>query len=86
MRHRGKVAVTIPQELLDEVEVIRKRSGESRSAVFERALAAYIANAHRAVKARRYAEGYRRRPERKQDEREALISALEALAAEPWDA
>lgn len=86
MRHRGKVAVTIAQGLLDEIELLRERSGESRSAVFERALAAYVATARRTAKARRYSAGYRRRPERKQEQREALVSAMEALAAEPWDA
>jgi len=54
--------------------------------VFERALAAYVATARRTAKARRYSAGYRRRPERKQEQREALVSAMEALAAEPWDA
>lgn len=39
-RKRDKVAVSIPSELLAQVEALRKRSGENRSAVFERALSA----------------------------------------------
>lgn len=86
MRYRGKVAVTIPRDLLEAIEQLRKKSGESRSAVFERALEAYVATARRIAKARRYSAGYRRRPEREQEQRQALVTALEALAAEPWDA
>lgn len=86
MRTRGKVAVTIARDLLTEIERLRKRSGESRSAVFERALAAYLAATGRSALARRYVEAYRRRPEGKAERRAALARALEALAAEPWDA
>lgn len=86
MRRRGKVAITVAPELLAEVEQLRRRTGESRSAVFERALAAYLATQGRADQARQYLEGYRRRPERAAETRQALASALGALAAEPWDA
>jgi metal-responsive CopG/Arc/MetJ family transcriptional regulator len=86
MRNRGKVAVTIDPELLDRIEEMRKRTGESRSAVFERAIAAYVANASQAESARRYVDAYRRQPERTVEPREALATALEALAAEPYDA
>lgn len=86
MRTRGKVAVTIPRDLLAEIERLGKRSGDSRSAVFERALAAYVAAAGRSQEARRYVAAYRRRPEGSAEKRAALASALEALATEPWDA
>jgi len=48
MRTREKVAISIPRDLLDAVERLRKRSGETRSAVFERALADYLAGAQAA--------------------------------------
>lgn len=86
MRKRGKVAVTIDPVLLDSVEAIRKRTGTTRSAVFESAIAAYVASSTRAASARRYVDGYRHRPERAADARDALATALQALAAEPFDA
>jgi len=86
MRRRGKVAVTLSNELLAQVERIRKRSGESRSAVFERALTAYVAAGAGAARAGRYVAGYRRRPERAREVREGLVTALGALASEEWDA
>ncbi len=86
MRKRGKIAITIAGELLAEAERLRKRTGESRSAVFERALAAYLAEGHRAEAARRYVEAYRRRPEGRSESGAALATALPVLAAETWDA
>lgn len=86
MRKRGKVAVTIPTPLLAEVERLRKRFGGSRSAVFERALVAYLTAEDRSARARRYVAGYRRHPERGVERREALAAALTVLAAESWDA
>jgi metal-responsive CopG/Arc/MetJ family transcriptional regulator len=86
MRTREKIAITVAPHLLAQVEQLRKRSGESRSAVFERAVAAYLANASRASEARRYVDAYRNKPETAADERAALVRAFEALAAEPWDA
>ncbi len=86
MRRRGKVAITIASELLAEAERLRKKTGESRSAVFERALASYLADGQRTEAARRYVEGYRRVPERAGETAVALAASLEALAAEPWDA
>lgn len=86
MRHRDKVAVSISRDLLAEVERMRKESGDSRSAVFERALIAYLATADQSAKAQRYMAAYRRLPERVGEQRAALATALTALSAEPWDA
>lgn len=86
MRTRGKVAVTIAADLLAETERERKKTGESRSAVFERALTVYLAGRHRAAASRRYVEGYRRHPERAADVRVAIATAQPVLAEEPWDA
>ena len=86
MKNRGKVAVSLRQELLDDIERMRMRTGESRSAVFERALEAYLGAASEAANARRYVDAYRRHPEQTGEQRSALAIALEALAAERWDA
>jgi metal-responsive CopG/Arc/MetJ family transcriptional regulator len=86
LRKRGKVAVTIPARLLEEVERLRKRFGGSRSAVFERALVEYVAGELRAASARRYVAGYRRYPEQRTEVRAALAAAMTGLAAEQWDA
>ena len=83
---REKIAITVAPHLLSQVERLRKKSGESRSAVFERALVAYLGGADRDAKAREYAEAYRRVPETAADERAAEITAQTVFLANPWDA
>jgi metal-responsive CopG/Arc/MetJ family transcriptional regulator len=86
MRKRGKVAITVSADVLAEAERERKRTGESRSAVFERALMMYFADQRAVEAARRYVDGYRRAPETAAEIRVVTAAAMSALAAEPWDA
>ncbi|OLB04611.1 MAG: hypothetical protein AUH06_11630 [Gemmatimonadetes bacterium 13_2_20CM_69_27] len=85
MTKRRKIAVSVSAEALAAAERLRKHTGESRSAVFERALHGLVAAAGLAQQTRRYVEGYRRRPERRAEVRTALATALTALAGAPWD-
>jgi hypothetical protein len=82
---RRKVAVTVSPDVLAAAERLRQRTGESRSAVFERALYGLVAAERRSERSRRYVDGYRRRPERRKEVSAALVAAMAALAAEPWD-
>jgi metal-responsive CopG/Arc/MetJ family transcriptional regulator len=77
MRKRGKVAVTVSAAVLAEAERERKRTGESRSAVFERALTMYFADGRAVEAARKYVDGL---------VRVATAAASAAFSAEPWDA
>lgn len=86
MTKRRKVAVSISAEALAAAERLRKHTGESRSAVFERALQGLAAEARRAERSRRYVDGYRRRPEGRHEVTAALRAAMTAWATEPWDA
>ena len=81
---RRKVAVSVSPDVLAAAERLRKHTGESRSAVFERALHGLLATVQRSERARRYVAGYRAHPERRGEVKAALATALEALAAEPW--
>ena len=86
MPPREKIAITVAPDLLAQVERLRHKSGDSRSAVFERALVSYLGAAERTDSERRYADGYRRMPETAADERDALLLSTDALLANPWDA
>ncbi len=85
MTKRRKVAVSISSDALAAAERLRARTGESRSAVFERALHGLMAEAQGAERSRRYVNGYRRRPESRKEIAAALRAALPGLAAEAWD-
>ena len=86
MRRKQKVAVTVSQEALAAAERLRRRTGESRSVVFERALQGLLALDRRAERSRRYVEGYRCEPEKPEEIDAVLSTALAILGAEPWDA
>jgi metal-responsive CopG/Arc/MetJ family transcriptional regulator len=86
MTTKKKVAVTVSREILAAAERLRKDSGESRSAVFQRALQGLLDAERRAERSRRYVEAYRRAPERAAEVTAALRTALVALGAEAWDA
>lgn len=58
-----KIAVSIPKELLDQVENVRRREGLTRSAVVESGLRAWLRARRDAERVRRYVEGYRQHPE-----------------------
>ncbi len=85
MPKRRKVAISFPTVLLEEVERRRKRTGETRSAVFERALDAYLAAERHIVASRQYVAGYRRVPETRAEVKAALVAAVAGLTASSPD-
>ena len=70
-----KIAITVPEELLREVESLRRTTKESRSAVFARGARMLVRAQERRKQAERYVEAYRERPET-----EAEVAVMEALA------
>jgi metal-responsive CopG/Arc/MetJ family transcriptional regulator len=82
---RAKIACSIDSRLLARVERMRASTGESRSAVINRALAKLTADELSTARTRRYVQAYRDVP----DEGRALTAARRlaerALAALPWD-
>ncbi len=86
MRPRAKIAISVAGELLEKVERERKKSGETRSAVFERAVIAYFSENQRSESAKRYVDAYRREPEAASEVKAALKTAVTTLSDEPWDA
>ena len=85
MGKRRKIAISVSSDVFREAEELRKATGETRSAVYERAVAALLAERSRIEQCRRYVDGYRRRPETRTEVAVAQVAALTALAAEPWD-
>ena len=68
---------------IEAVEAFRKRTGQSRSAVFNEAVNALLAQHQVDDRDRRYVEAYLRQPAR-QDEAAAVASAVVATW-EPWE-
>jgi len=58
-----KIAMSLDEQLLEEIERVRGRTGESRSALIRRALDMLLETERRRQRISEYVEGYRRRPE-----------------------
>jgi metal-responsive CopG/Arc/MetJ family transcriptional regulator len=85
MANAAKIACSIDAELLQRVEAIRARTGESRSAFISRALLALTAEAARARALKRYVEAYQDHPEMTADLVAARKSARRALSSVAWE-
>ena len=84
-RPRRKIAISVSADLLAAADRLARETGESRSAVYERALRSYVADLQRTDQSRRYVAGYRSAPETAHEIAATLRAALPGLTAEPWD-
>jgi metal-responsive CopG/Arc/MetJ family transcriptional regulator len=84
-RVRRKIAISVSAELLAAADALARETGESRSAVYERALRGYLVALQGRERSLRYVEGYRRIPETAREIAATLRAGLPALTAEPWD-
>lgn len=80
-----KITISISREILHKIEEMRKETGESRSALIQRAMQKLLKEREKAGRVRRYVEGYRLQPETKEEIEAAELSASELLAREPWE-
>lgn len=79
----GKVAVSIPREILEPFERARRRLQKTRSAAVTEAIENWLRSEGVADEDQRYIEGYRRVPER--DDETAAIAVTVARNWEPWE-
>ncbi|MGC4115597.1 MAG: hypothetical protein QM765_13530 [Myxococcales bacterium] len=82
---RSKIACSIDSRLLERVERIRASTGESRSAVISRALAALTAEEHHGARVERYRQAYLEHPEAADELTAARRLARRALTGLAWD-
>ncbi|MGI0129900.1 MAG: ribbon-helix-helix protein, CopG family [Thermoplasmata archaeon] len=84
MNRTVKVAISLPEKLLGQVDRVRRRRGESRSQYFREAAAARLT-----IAAQSSAEVYRRRyldhPETAGEVEAATRRTVALLASEPWE-
>lgn len=84
MNRTVKVAISLPEELLGQVDRVRRRRGESRSQYFRDAAAARLTlGTESSVEV--YRRGYADQPESPKEVEVAKQSAVALLASEPWE-
>lgn len=84
MNRSVKVAISLPKELLSQVDRVRRRRGESRSQYFRDAATARLTlGTESSVEI--YRRGYVIQPESPVEVEAATQSAVALLASEPWE-
>ena len=81
----AKIAISLPDDVLQAVEKERKLSGESRSEFFRRAVKALLKQKQREQRDREYIRAYRDMPETDEEFAGLRSAGLEVLAELPWD-
>lgn len=80
-----QIAVRLPEELLDELDVLVDRGVyDSRAAAVRAGIEAVIARARRAAEDAAIVDGYRRIPPTDTEEAAATASMRDAILEEPW--
>lgn len=80
-----KIAISVDPDLLERVEELRKKTKESRSAVFARAARLLLDNEEHRRKVERYVEAHRQHPETARDMARAAALAKISLASLEWE-
>ncbi len=81
----AKIAISLPLELARRVERLRKETGESRSAIFRKAVERIFEEREQAKRRAAYIEGYRKMPETAEDRVVPESVVMETIAKEPWE-
>ena len=80
----AKIAISVPDALLDAIENERAASGVSRSAFFRRAVEEHLRREREREDIERYIQGYQLYPETAEELAWAQLG-LAALSLDPWD-
>jgi metal-responsive CopG/Arc/MetJ family transcriptional regulator len=79
-----KIAISLPENTLNEVEKERKVSGESRSEFFRRAVESLLKKERESKEVALYIKGYRAMPETSGEVDTVSRLGESVLAEEPW--
>ncbi len=80
----AKVAISLPEDMLEIIEKERRAKGESRGEFFRRATEALLRQQSESKAAEQYIRGYKLMPETAAEIKAARLAAI-VLAEEPWE-
>jgi metal-responsive CopG/Arc/MetJ family transcriptional regulator len=79
-----KIAISLPEDVLNAVEREREESGESRSEFFRRAVEALLRREREQTLSEQYVRAYQKLPESPDEVEAARRAASSILSEEPW--
>jgi metal-responsive CopG/Arc/MetJ family transcriptional regulator len=80
-----KIAISLPEAVLEAVEKEREGSGESRSEFFRRAIEVLLRQQREQQLSEKYVRAYQDLPESPEEVEAARKAAGSILAQEPWE-
>jgi len=81
----AKIAISLPDEILQEIEKERLATGETRSEFLRRAVKAYFRNQRKQEDIDRYVRGYLEHPETEEELGWTSATLERAWAESPWE-
>jgi len=84
MAKSAKVAISLPEDVLEAVETERKAKGESRSRYFRRAIERLLKQERDSLAAKDYVRSYQEVPESAEEVEAVHRVGIAVLAEEPW--
>jgi metal-responsive CopG/Arc/MetJ family transcriptional regulator len=84
MAKSAKVAISLPEDVLEAVETERKAKGESRSQFFRRAIERFLKQERESSAVKDYVRGYQEVPESAEEVEAVHRAGIAVLAEEPW--
>ncbi len=84
MNKSTKVAISLPERILKEIERERKARGESRSEFFRRAAERLLKQEQESKEVEKYIRGYCAMPESAEEVDAVHRAGVAVLADEPW--
>jgi metal-responsive CopG/Arc/MetJ family transcriptional regulator len=84
MSKSAKVAISLPEDMLEAIEQVRRTRGESRSEFFRRAAEKLLKQEQEARALNAYVRGYCATPESKEEVEPVHRAGIAVLAEEPW--
>lgn len=84
--HRSeKIAISLPVPFFRTLEKLRRKTGESRSALVRRLIEERLGQERKGARVEKYKDGYRKQPETAGEIAVAEATASALLAEEPWE-
>lgn len=81
----AKVGISLPEDVLQAVEMERQAKGETRSEFFRRAVEMLLKLERESLAAKDYVRGYQEIPESAEEIEAAHHMGSAVLAEEPWE-
>jgi Ribbon-helix-helix protein, copG family. len=85
MPRTAKIAISLPEDILQVIEQERKAKGESRSEFFRRAIEAFLRQQQERITVEQYVQGYRQMPETIAEIQAVHQAGVAVLVGEPWN-